>query len=177
MSDAKNHRDEACNRVSAEQTNARGVIDQLYLKKMESISDKVFSQFGALANEKGISEIPEPERTLIAIYTAQGIIRNGGFAYFFELDFKGNNAYETIINSYKNLGLFEHAQSIERVLALFSGNKPQENFKEREEFIYKYMSGNDEVNYSKEVEDAESIFYKDSEKVYELAYKYALKNV
>lgn len=144
---------------------------------METISDKVFTQYGEIANEKGISSIPEPERTLIAIYTAQGIIGNGGFAYFFESDFQGNHTYETIINSYINIGLEQYAQSIENVLSLFPGGKPHMNTKQRESFIYKYMSGDDTDNYSPIVKEAESVFYKNPELVYELADNYVIKNV
>lgn len=144
---------------------------------MESISDKVFSKYGELANQKGISSIPEPERTLIAIYTAHGIICNGGFAYFFESDFEGKSAYETIISSYKNIGLEQYAKSIETVLSLFPGGIPHTDKIEREKFIYKYMSGDDLENYSPVVEDAESIFYENSDMVYEAADQYVIKSV
>lgn len=144
---------------------------------MNSISDKVFSQYGELANQKGISSLPEPWRTVIAIYTAQGIIDNGGFAYFFESDFKGGNDFKTIINSYRNIGLEEHAKSIENVLSLFPENRPHVDTSERDGFIYKYLSGNDEENYCNVVEDAEAVFYKETENVYKLADNYAIKNV
>ncbi|MCW8965304.1 MAG: DMP19 family protein [Candidatus Pacearchaeota archaeon] len=144
---------------------------------METISDNIFAQYGEIANQEGIYLIPEPERTLIAVYTAQGLISNGGFAYFFELDFKGNECYEIIIESYKNIGLNKHAEAIESVLALFPGRKPHKATKEREEFIYKYMSGDDEVNYSDVVEKAERILFSDTDTVYKLADNYATKNV
>ena len=144
---------------------------------MESISDIIFSEYGELANKNGISSIPEPARTLIAVYTTQGIIGNGGFAYFFESDFEGDNSYKTIIKSYENIGLEEHAKSVRSVLSLFPGNLPHKNIKEREEFIYKYMSGDDEVNYSDVVEKAERILFKDTNTVYKLADQYATKNV
>jgi ribonucleotide reductase beta subunit family protein with ferritin-like domain len=144
---------------------------------MEAISDKLFEQYGELANLNGISSIPEPARTLIAVYTAQGIIGNGGFAYFFASAFQGNNSYETIINSYKNIGLKEHANAIRSVLDLFPNEAPHSNTKEREEFIYKYMSGDDEENYSDVVDKAESVILDDSSRVYELADKYAEKYV
>ena len=144
---------------------------------METISDTIFEQYGELANLNGISSIPEPARTLIAIYTAQGIIGNGGFAYFFESDFQDNDSYQTIINSYKNIGLNEHANAIKSVLELFPDGIPHTNTKDREEFIYKYMSGDDEENYSDIVVKAERIIFEDSENVYELADKYVEKHV
>ena len=144
---------------------------------MDTVSDKIFSQYGDTANEKGISQIPEPERTLIAVYTAQGIIGNGGFAYFLNTDFNDAKAYETIIISYRNIGLEEHAKSIENVLNLFPNNMLQSNSKELDRFIYKYISGDDTDNYSNIVEDAEAVFFNNVDSVYELADKHVLKNV
>jgi hypothetical protein len=140
---------------------------------MKPISDRVFEQYGEQANVNGISSIPEPARTLIAVYTAQGIIENGGFAYFFELDFQGGDSYKAIVDSYKNIGLSAHADAINIVLGLFPNGLPHKDPKKREELIYKYMSGDDEVNYSDVVKKAERIFFKNSEGVYKLADEYA----
>lgn len=140
---------------------------------MKPISDSIFEQYGEQANANGISSVPEPARTLMAVYTAQGIIGNGGFAYFFESDFQGGESYEVIINSYKNIGLNAHAEAIKSVLGLFPNGTPHKDPKDREEFIYKYMSGDDEINYSDVVNKAERIFFENSDDVYKLADEYA----
>lgn len=144
---------------------------------MKSISDQLFDKYEEVANTKGIAEVPEPARTLIAVYTAQGVIGSGGFAYFFESDFLGDESYEIITQSYRNIGLEEFALSIENVLSLFPGGKPHENERQRSDFIYKYMSGDDEENHSDIVDKAEGIFYKDTKNVYRLADEYAERHV
>lgn len=144
---------------------------------MTNIVDSIFSEYGDLADTQGIQAVPEPERTLIAIYTAQGIIGNGGFSYFFESEFKGDDCYKNIIKSYINIGLNTYAEAIQNVLNLFPNGMLQSKSKERENFIYKYLSGDDEANHSKIVEKAEEIFLKDSEEVYKLAEQYVKKNV
>jgi Domain of unknown function (DUF4375) len=140
---------------------------------MKSTSDQLFEEYEELANTKGIEKIPEPARTLIAVYTAQGIIGNGGLAYFFKTEFSGDNSYEVIIQSYRNIGLESYARSIERVLSLFPNGIPHESMEQRESFIYKYMSGDDEKNHSVIVDEAEDIFYSDIETVYKLADEHA----
>jgi len=144
---------------------------------MNSISDQLFDKYEEVANTKGIAEVPEPARTLIAVYTAQGVIGNGGFAYFFESDFLGDESYEIIIQSYRNIGLEEFALTIENVLSLFPDGKPHESEKQRSDFIYKYMSGDDEENHSDIVDEAEGIFYKDTKSVFRLADEYVEKYV
>ena len=144
---------------------------------MNSISDQLFDKYEEVANTKGIAEVPEPARTLIAVYTAQGVIGNGGFAYFFESDFFGDDGYEIIIQSYRNIGLEEFALTIENVLSLFPDGKPHESEKQRSDFIYKYMSGDDEENHSDIVDEAEGIFYKDTKSVFRLADEYVEKYV
>ena len=96
----------------------------------EQLEDSVFERYRLMA-EKNIENVPEPERTLMVVYGAHGVIGNGGFRYFFESNFVAKQPYKLISESYKNLGLLEHGNTILKLTSLFPNGEPHKDLKER----------------------------------------------
>jgi len=83
--------------------------------------------------------LPEPFRTLAIIFSAQGVIDNGGLIYFFENDWPGTPDYEVFIEAYKNIGMVDCALCLASAVSAFEVDRPHENLEARRQFI--------EVNY------------------------------
>ena len=85
--------------------------------------------------------MPIPERYAVAVYTAQGIIDNGGFDYLLENNFlEGRIAIDTIINGYDFFGFKKEANILKKLI-------------------------NGEINRS-EYNKYENIFFSNSENIY-----------
>ena len=75
--------------------------------------DEVFIKYKNMLDNKGIVSVDEPFRTIIAIYSVQGILDNGGFEYLFESKFNDVMPIEIFQQSYKNI----QADSMEKLLS------------------------------------------------------------
>ena len=141
----------------------------------DQIEDAVFDQYRETAS-KEIRDVPEPERTIMAVYASLGVICNGGFAYFFENDFPGYKPYDVIIQSYKNLGFHKHAKAIEKMLSLFPKSSPHENVEERRQFMESsfYLNPRTEDR-PKCIGEAEDLFFDEEKNIYTKCIEY-LKN-
>ena len=128
------------------------------------IEDLVFREY-APSPDIDLIQVPEPERSFIAIYCAQGIIDNGGLRYFFENDFPTKEAYTIIMQSYRNIGFPELAEAIEKVFMLFPNSVPHPNLHKRSGFLNEYF---DEFSdkYHPTVKWTEDMLFKQSGKVY-----------
>ncbi|UTW45406.1 DUF4375 domain-containing protein [bacterium SCSIO 12696] len=100
------------------------------------LEKRIFDQYGGV---QSISSVPEPAKTVVAIYAAQGVIDYGGLGYFFESDFPSDDAYSVICQSYRNIGMPERAEALEKILSLFPDSKPHKNHARRQKFIEKYF--------------------------------------
>lgn len=123
----------------------------------EQLVCAVFEKYGDLANE-GIEKVPEPKRTLIAVYSSCGVIGNGGFKYFFERGFSGKQPYNAIVECYENAGMSHHAAILRAMLSLFPDGAPQTDETEREEFLAKVFD-EESPEYNPEIGRAERQFY------------------
>jgi hypothetical protein len=143
---------------------------------MDSLSDdeliqNIFSRYIRNSNAD-INAIQEPARSVIAVYSAQGLIDNGGFTYFFESDFPNkSNAYLIIKESYKNIGCPHLAEALDKVLSLFPDSKLQTNLKKRQKFLSRYFNNSSKDRFPV-VGWAEKLFWKNSDAVFDLAIKY-----
>lgn len=81
---------------------------------------------------KKLSEVP---RNVVAVVTAQAIIDNGGFRYFFESEFDGKPDYQMFVQAYKAIGAVESAQAIESILDRFPEGKPPENWRQKQKYL------------------------------------------
>jgi len=82
-----------------------------------------------------IGDIPAEHRHVIAAVTAQAIIDNGGFRYFFASHFKGRADYQMIVEAYSQIGAKESADAINQALNLFPDGAPPEALDEREKCL------------------------------------------
>ena len=140
----------------------------------DDLVQEVFDKYRHEA-EKDINLVPEPERTLMVIYNAHGIIGNGGFRYFFENNFEGIEDYNIFIKCYLNLNLPNHAEAIEKILSLFPNNKPHEKLEKRNKFLEKYFDS-ESRKFAPIVDWAEDIFYKNYNDVFNKAIEYYNEN-
>ncbi|NOZ54845.1 MAG: DMP19 family protein [Gammaproteobacteria bacterium] len=82
-----------------------------------------------------IDSIPDVEKNVVAVITAQTIIDNRGFKYFFESDFSSKPDYQLFVDAYRSIGAEDSAEGIMQALALFPDNTPPADVEER----YKYL--------------------------------------
>ena len=82
-----------------------------------------------------ISQIPQAHRNVVAAVTAQAIIDNGGFRYFFESNFNGHPDYQMFVDAYNNIGAKEAADAINQALMLFPNGSPPAELDEREKYL------------------------------------------
>lgn len=84
---------------------------------MDEASDLAFA---ALHKNKGdVLSLSLPMQTVVVIYTAQGIIDNGGLEYFFESDFPSGATYYYIMDAYRRIGASAVAECIEAAVRMF----------------------------------------------------------
>jgi len=79
--------------------------------------------------------LSEPCRTAIILATAIGIIGNGGFQYFFEMDFPDNPEYGIFTDAFRRVGLSEIADRFAELVALFPFETPHASRDLREQFL------------------------------------------
>ncbi|PRC90885.1 DMP19 family protein [Solimicrobium silvestre] len=82
-----------------------------------------------------IQLMKDPLQTIAIVYSAQGIIDNGGLEYFFSSDFPENPPYQMFIDAYNKIGAFEEAEGIKKSLAFFEDPNPELNLESRLKFI------------------------------------------
>jgi len=82
-----------------------------------------------------IDSIPEVEKNVVAVITAQTIIDNRGFKYFFESDFSSTPDYQLFVDAYRAIGAEESAQGITQALAFFPDNVPPVDANERQKHL------------------------------------------
>jgi len=96
--------------------------------------------------EKGfdVNHSPFSHKVVVMVVTAQGIIDNGGFDYFFEQEFEGNPNYQDFVNVFKEIGAVESSAAIEKAIKL---NKKSgiNKFKDQDSVLF----DNSEQNYTK----------------------------
>jgi len=85
--------------------------------------------------EVNIQILDEPFKTIATVYSAQGIIDNGGLEYFFESDFPDNPSYQLFIDAYTEIGAVEEAKCIQQSLSFFDISNPELNLAARTEFL------------------------------------------
>lgn len=106
---------------------------------LEKVSDFCFQELDEADNDP--SRLNISVQTVIAIYTAQGIIDNGGFQYFFENDFPENPAYSFFSEAYRRIGAERTANNIEKAVALFGFSDPHLNVEKRRSFLAQIADG------------------------------------
>ena len=100
---------------------------------LERASDIAFKKL----DEKGGNTflLENPLKAIAIVYTAQGVIDNGGLEYFFESDFPDNPPYQLFIDAYCEIGANEEAEIIQNSLSFFSLPKPELDMEGRRRFL------------------------------------------
>lgn len=84
---------------------------------LDRTADLVFAEVDPAASMGQL--LPREREVFVMIYTAQGIIDNGGFQYLFECDFPGNPEYKRFSDAYREIGAGVIADLLDRAASLF----------------------------------------------------------
>jgi hypothetical protein len=103
----------------------------------ESLLDKASDYAFARLKEVGgdVSRLPMPLQTVVVIYSAQGVIDNGGLEYFYESDFDGTPEYSFFVNAYRRIGAESAAACIEESAAMFPFGQPHLHEAKRQQWV------------------------------------------
>jgi|GEM_PF-752194 len=99
--------------------------------------DKAFKQATIKLKKvnENINDLPRSVATFLIAYSAQGVIDNGGYRYFFEADWPNNPPYSKFVEAYFIIGCVKQSQDIDRVVSTFPFENPHLNESRRIEFI------------------------------------------
>ena len=145
-------------------------------KYLDKISDYCFQKLEDVNNDT--SKLNPVLQTVIAIYSAQGIIDNGGFQYFFENDFPQNPSYSFFSDSYRTIGADKAADNIDKAIQLFGFQEPHKHIEQRIQFLE--QNDNEELPFHKlgdEICGDDSIWEKladytmENKEVFEIPYR------
>lgn len=110
--------------------------------KLDRAVDYAMAQASAAED---ISALSEAVRTVAIIWTAQGIIDNGGLQYFFESDFPGRPPYSIFVEAYRAIGADEAASALADAVALFPFAEPHRDAAKRNQFMDSFNGDDDEA--------------------------------
>ena len=72
---------------------------------------------------------------VVIVYSAWGIIENGGFEYFFESNFPGDPPYDVFAQAFSSVGLTDIALRFSKLVSSFPFDDPHKFPSKRKEFI------------------------------------------
>nr|WP_315491662.1 DUF4375 domain-containing protein [uncultured Rhodoferax sp.] len=82
-----------------------------------------------------VFKLPLPVQTVAVVQTAQGIIDNGGFEYFYESDFDGTPPYSFFVETFRRIGAEAAAQRLEASSRLFPFSEPHLHEEKRQRWL------------------------------------------
>jgi uncharacterized protein DUF4375 len=82
-----------------------------------------------------VARLEIPLQTLAIIYSAQAIVDNGGFRYFFGNDFPHSPPYSLTSDAYRRIGAVAGAELIDRAVDLFPFPNPHLHGEARKGFM------------------------------------------
>lgn len=82
-----------------------------------------------------INLLPAAVANLLMIYSAQGVIDNGGYKYFFESDWPMQPPYSRFVEAYAAIGCDKQAADLARVVATFPFDNPHLEAEKRNQFM------------------------------------------
>jgi hypothetical protein len=100
---------------------------------LEEVSEHAFARLEEFGGE--IERLPLHARVLVIVYSAQGIIDNGGLEYFFESNFPSNPPYSFFTDAYLQIGAFDAANCIDSAAAIFPFPDPHAHQQLRRDFL------------------------------------------
>ena len=100
---------------------------------LDAERDTIFDRFTAVGED--LSKTSERDRTIVAVYGAQGVIDNGGLKYSCENNWPGTPAYRVFVDAYRRVGAGPVADVLERAVARFPFPNPHAQQELRLEFM------------------------------------------
>jgi hypothetical protein len=100
---------------------------------LERASELAFQKLDAAGGS--IANLEEPYRTVALIYSAQGVIDNGGIIYFFESDWPGNPPYSLFADAYRRIGCAAAADALAQAADSFGVPHPEQDRSVRNAFM------------------------------------------
>jgi len=100
---------------------------------LDAAADRAFAKLKRAGGDP--RSLEDPFRTVAIIYSAQGVIDNGGLRYFFESDWPGQPAYVVFAKAYRNIGATAHALAIEEAAKVFEFPNPEREATRRSESL------------------------------------------
>jgi hypothetical protein len=110
--------------------NSTPITDKELLNKASDIAFKKLA--GA---DYRMESVEEPHKTVVIVYSAQGVIDNGGMAYFFENDWPNNPPYSVFADAYERIGRADAAKALRDAVKSFGVPNPENNCKARREYM------------------------------------------
>lgn len=92
--------------------------------KVDLLKQAAEIAFAGVGRDSGTSRLSRPQQVFITIYSAQPIIDNGGFGYFFESDWPDQPPYSRFSDAYREIGAVDVAGFIDRAAGLFGIAEP-----------------------------------------------------
>ncbi len=100
----------------------------------------------SLLDDTDIDLLDADVQTFIRVYSAQGIIDNGGFQYFFENDFPGRPPYSVFVDAYTAIGCDDVAEWMGDVILLLGGGSIHKDVKRRGKMLRSLKSKIDPIS-------------------------------
>jgi len=107
----------------------KDIIDRAFAK-----AEKMLGTSGALYSSD-LFGLPPELQVVVRVVSAQGVIDNGGFKYFFEADWPGQPPYEEFIRAYEAIGCQRAAADLRRVVESFPFLEPHLHGEDRNAFM------------------------------------------
>ena len=98
---------------------------------LDRAANSAFAQFEAAGHE--FDRLSPETQAFIRVYSAQGIIDNGGLQFFFESDWDHKPPYSVISNAYRRIGAIDCADWLDEAVALFAFENPHLDAQKRQQ--------------------------------------------
>jgi hypothetical protein len=114
-----------------------GNVDKESRRELRSLIDRARRRARRLIGEDliNISALPIELRVIIIVVSAQGVLDNGGYQFFFESDWPGRPDYERFAQAYDAIGCHQAASNLRRVVRTFPFPDPHLDKEARNAFI------------------------------------------
>lgn len=99
------------------------------------MSSSIDTCFEALDKVQQVERLDHPCRMVVIVYSAWGLIENGGLKYFFESNFPDDPPYEVFIQAFSSVGFTDIALRFSKLISLFPFDEPHKFPRKRQEFI------------------------------------------
>lgn len=99
--------------------------------------DKSLSLLEKAGND--IDLLPQSVAIFLLVHSAQGVIDNGGYRYFFESNWPGTPSYGHFIEAYNKIGCEKQADDLARVVSTFPFPSPHLDERGRNKYIDENM--------------------------------------